>query len=64
MLISRGRLMRKCGSGGVELVSPDRTLIVQCDLLSDDFRVGAVTLPPQPMAKDDYTISARPVFFG
>ncbi len=38
--------------------------IVQCDLLSDDCRAGAVTLPPQPMAKDDYTISARPVFFG
>jgi len=26
--------------------------IVQCDLLSDDFRVGAVTPPPQLMAKD------------
>src|SRR5262245_52508942 len=38
--------------------------IVQCDLLSDDFRVGAITLLPQPVAKDDNAISACPVFFG
>jgi hypothetical protein len=38
--------------------------IVQCDLLSDDFRVSVITLLPQPVAKDDYAISAHQVFFG
>jgi hypothetical protein len=37
------KIGRRYADGGVGF-------IVQCDLLSDDFRAGDVTLPPQPMA--------------